>query len=267
MRNPLVRFVGVLLAAGVFFSCASRPDFRIPEGDMLPQKAVIAIEPENRPARAPVSPPQLNPAERPAHAPAASPQLSPAERPTERPASPPPERQPPVPDIPVQIQGSGSIALGDLASFLYTTNPDADSGFVRDLATAYIEEAAAEGINHDIAFAQMCLETGFLRFGNLVTPDMNNFCGLGAIGPEQRGEQFPTPRIGVRAHIQHLKAYATEEPLYQELVDPRYRYVRRGAAPTIDGLAGTWAVDREYAAKIKQILERLYLFSSGVKTS
>jgi hypothetical protein len=124
-----------------------------------------------------------------------------------------------------------------------------------------VEEAAAEGVNHDVAFAQMCLETGFLRFGGLVQAEMNNFCGLGSIGPGQPGERFSEPRIGVRAHIQHLKAYATEEPLKQALVDPRYRYVRPGSSPLIKGLAGTWAADKGYAEKITGILERLYTFS------
>jgi hypothetical protein len=67
----------------------------------------------------------------------------------------------------------------------------------------------------------------------------------------------------VRAHIQHLKAYATDEPLKQELVDPRYRWVRYGSAPTIHGLAGTWASDRDYAEKITAVLERLYRFAYG----
>jgi hypothetical protein len=90
---------------------------------------------------------------------------------------------------------------------------------------------------------------------------MNNFCGLGAIGPGQNGERFPDPRTGVRAHIQHLKAYATDEPLKQTLVDPRYRWVRYGSAPKIQGLAGTWAVDKEYGNKISSLLERLYTLS------
>jgi hypothetical protein len=107
----------------------------------------------------------------------------------------------------------------------------------------------------------MCLETGFLKFGGLVKPEWNNFCGLGAIGPEQPGLIFPDPRTGVRAHIQHLKAYATNEPLKGELVDPRYRYVRLGSSPKIDGLAGTWAADRMYAVKIAGILQNLYDFS------
>ena len=167
------------------------------------------------------------------------------------------------PPIPEYIIGKGQILPENLAIFLLNTNPAAEKQFVEDLALIYVEEAAAEGVNHDTAFAQMCLETGFLGFGGLVTPDMNNFCGLGAIGPGQNGEVFPSPRIGVRAHIQHLKAYASEEPLKLNLVDPRYRYVKYGSSPTIDGLAGTWAADLSYAGKIKDILERIYRFAYG----
>jgi hypothetical protein len=157
--------------------------------------------------------------------------------------------------------GKGLTAPDHLADFLLATNSRADRKFTEELAAFYIEEAALEGVNHDIAFAQMCLETGFLRYGGLVTPDMNNFCGLGSIGPGQRGEEFPDPRTGVRAHIQHLKGYATDEPLRQELVDPRYHWIRYGSVPVITGLAGTWATDREYGNKINSILQRLYNFS------
>jgi hypothetical protein len=177
-----------------------------------------------------------------------------------REGGPLPER-PEFPPTPERILGTGRIPFYGLALFLLSVNPDADPGFIEDLARCYIEEAAQEGINHDVAFAQMCLETGFLRYGGLVTPDMNNFCGLGSTGPGKPGEQFPSPRIGVRAHIQHLKAYATDAPLRQDLVDPRYFYVRYGSAPTLDSLAGSWAADREYSKKIRNILERLYAFA------
>ncbi|MDR3114504.1 MAG: glucosaminidase domain-containing protein [Treponema sp.] len=159
--------------------------------------------------------------------------------------------------------GQGRTAPDKLASFLLASNPEAEASFVKNLAAIYVEEAGIEGVNHDVAFAQMCLETGFLRYGNLVTPDMNNFCGLGSVGPGQPGEWFPDPQTGVRAQIQHLKAYATEAPLKQELVDPRYRWVRYGSVPGITGLAGTWSADRFYGDKIKGILERLYRFSFG----
>ncbi|MDR1216413.1 MAG: glucosaminidase domain-containing protein [Treponema sp.] len=166
--------------------------------------------------------------------------------------------RPVTPTIPKSIMGKGLVKAEILSAFLLETNQQADADFVKDLSRLYVEEAAIEGVNHDAAFSQMCLETGYLRFGNLVTPDMNNFCGLGAIDAEHPGERFPTPRLGVRAHIQHLKAYATEEPLKQDLVDPRYKWVKKGVAPTIQGLTGKWATDPDYDKKISSMLTRLY---------
>jgi hypothetical protein len=168
-----------------------------------------------------------------------------------------------VPSSPEFILGRGSIESEKLAEFLLIVNPEIGEPFAYDFAKIYVEEAAAEGVNHDVAFSQMCLETGFLSFGGLVKPDMNNFCGLGAIGPGYEGESFPSPQIGVRAQIQHLKAYATEEPPNRPLVDPRYRLVRYGSAPTIYELAGSWAMDREYGRKIKNILDNLYAVAYG----
>jgi len=170
-----------------------------------------------------------------------------------------PETIPERPDL-VYIMGEGRADGETLAVFLLQNNPFADPDYARMLASHYVNEAAFEGINHDVAFTQMCLETGFLSYGGLVLPEWNNFCGLGAIGPEQPGLIFPDPQTGVRAHIQHLKAYATEEPLNGELVDPRYKYVRKGSSPTIDGLSGTWATDRQYSVKIRAILQRLSEF-------
>jgi hypothetical protein len=168
-----------------------------------------------------------------------------------------------IPESPELILGRGSIGSDKLAEFLMTVNPRIEKPFAQKFAQLYVDEAAVEGVNHDVAFSQMCLETGFLSFGGLVKPDMNNFCGLGAIGPGQEGESFQSPQIGVRAQIQHLKAYATEEPLKQPLVDPRYRWVRYGSAPTIHELAGAWAVDRDYGKKIKNILDNLYASAYG----
>ena len=173
----------------------------------------------------------------------------------------PPEIIVEKPEPPVYIMGKGKVSAENMALFLLKNNPKADSDFVTSLAKYYVEEAAFEGVNHDIAFAQMCLETGFLRFGGDVKPEQYNFCGLGAIGNGEPGLSFPEPRIGARAHIQHLKAYGSDEPLKGNLESPRFRFVRRGSAPTYEGLAGTWAADRGYAVKIKSILERLYEFA------
>lgn len=147
-----------------------------------------------------------------------------------------------------------------LVNFFMDSRPGADRDMVKRLAHYYVMEANAEGINSDCAFVQMCLETGWLTFGNLVTKEMHNYCGLGAIDAAHPGESFESEQMGVRAHIQHLHAYATEASvkLKNKLIDKRYKYVvPRGKAPTIYGLAGTWASDREYGKKLDKLLSKL----------
>lgn len=163
----------------------------------------------------------------------------------------------PVP--PMSIMGTGKMGEERLVSFFLSNNPKADRAKVTRMAGYYIEEGALEGVNADVAFVQMCLETGFLRFGGDVTEDMNNFCGLGTVGGGQAGARFPDERTGVRAHVQHLKAYASTEPLRAALVDPRFKYVHpKGKSPLVQGLSGTWAADREYGAKLSVLLAKLY---------
>ena len=147
----------------------------------------------------------------------------------------------------------------ELEQFFLAQNPKADKAKVRRLAGYYVTEGRFEGINSDVAFVQMCLETGFLRFGGLVKPWFNNFCGLGAMNKANPGEKFPSEAIGVRAHIQHLHAFATKDKkLRNKLVDPRYKYVQpRGKAPTIWKLAGTWAMDKNYGNKLDALLKEL----------
>ncbi|MBQ9538202.1 MAG: glucosaminidase domain-containing protein [Treponema sp.] len=150
-----------------------------------------------------------------------------------------------------------------LVNFFMANKPDADKKQVKRLARYYINEARTEGINSDCAWVQMCLETGWLAFGGLVKPEMHNYCGLGAISTEQPGVSFETEQLGVRAHIQHLHAYATTEDVHlkNELIDPRYKWVLpRGKAPTVMELAGTWASDPDYGKKLDGLLARLEKF-------
>lgn len=161
--------------------------------------------------------------------------------------------------IPNAIMGTGRMTKEQLVSFFLTQAQEINRNKIERITAYYIQESNIEGINADIAFAQMCLETGFLRFGELVTIEMNNFCGLGAINEENRGLSFPDERTGVRAHIQHLKAYASSTPLKRPSVDPRYHYVNpKGKAPYICNLAGTWAADPAYGRKIEHLLRRMY---------
>jgi hypothetical protein len=162
-----------------------------------------------------------------------------------------------------ELLGTGIKNQEQLVKFFMNHKPDADKERVERLAEFYIEEAAIEGINSDVAFVQMCHETGFLGFGNLVLPEMNNFCGLGAMDAEHPGEQFPDEQTGVRAHIQHLQAYGTTEDvkLVKELVDPRYNWVHKTKfIEDIYGLAGTWATDPLYGQKIETVLINMGYF-------
>ncbi|MBR8836564.1 MAG: N-acetylmuramoyl-L-alanine amidase [Stigonema ocellatum SAG 48.90 = DSM 106950] len=156
-----------------------------------------------------------------------------------------------------KIISHGNTSEVQLQLFLKNHNENALKLFP-DLPKIYREEAIIEEVNHDIAFCQMCVESGFLRFGGEIKPEQNNFAGLGAVGGSSQAASFQSHRIGVRAHIQHLKAYASLEPLVQELVDPRFRFVTRGVAPLIDELSGRWSADLEYGAKIKAMLKQLY---------
>ena len=158
-----------------------------------------------------------------------------------------------------RIMGDGATSEVQLLRLLRLNK--APLNLYGDLPAIYREEAAIEGVNYDIAFCQMCLETGFLQFGGDVKPEQNNFGGIGAIGNGVRGDSFSDRRIGVRAQIQHLKAYATTKPLVQPLVDPRFSLVKRGTAPLLGQLSGRWAEDTNYDKKIMAILRRLYNLS------
>jgi len=130
-----------------------------------------------------------------------------------------------------------------------------------DLPHLYREEAEIEGVNHDIAFCQMCIETNFLRFGKGIEPEQNNFASLGAVASstaKTTGASFDDHRTGVRAHIQHLKAYASNAPLFQPVVAPRFHLVARGIAPVLSQLTGRWAIDPLYDRKILALIRRLY---------
>ncbi|MEG3910949.1 N-acetylmuramoyl-L-alanine amidase [Microcoleus sp. w2-18bC1] len=162
----------------------------------------------------------------------------------------------PIQAVSERIMSRGSAAENQLKSLLQANNSDALTQFP-DLPRLYIEESAIEGVNHNIAFSQMCLETGYLNFGGDVEPSQNNFCGLGASGGGVKGASFPNVRTGVKAHIQHLKAYASQDPVVPPIVDPRFNLVQRGIAPMVADLSGRWATEKSYGNKILAIQRRL----------
>lgn len=141
------------------------------------------------------------------------------------------------------IMGTSIATKDQLNALLLSVNPQAVNYL--HMAAIFLEEGEKEGVRGDGAFCQSLIETGYFRFGGDVQPDQHNYAGLGATGGIP-GLSFPDDRTGVRAQIQHLKAYASAEPLVQVCVDPRYGYVFRGCAPTFERLSGKWAVPGYY---------------------
>lgn len=162
-----------------------------------------------------------------------------------------------------RICAPGIKSSSELYDFFMAQNPSADPEEVLQITRLYVSEAADEGINSDVAFVQMCHETGFLKFGGLVTSDMHNYCGLGSIDSSATGARFDTMEEGVRAHIQHLHAYGTTEEavLHHELIDPRYSWPHKAYyVEDIQGLAKKWATDPDYSVKLEALLVRLENF-------
>ena len=141
----------------------------------------------------------------------------------------------------------------------YYSNNDKEATNLLSLCQIYVEEAEAENINVDVAFCQAMLETGWLQYRGAVKIESFNFAGIGAVDSNPTGAaKFKSAREGIRAQIQHLKAYANKLPLNNEQVDPRFLLVKRGSAPNVEDLGGKWASDVQYGNKIVKLMEFLW---------
>ena len=139
-----------------------------------------------------------------------------------------------------RIMGRARCSEYQMRSYLKQQNPKINKKFL-ELPRLYLEEGKKEGVRGDIAFAQSLHETGFFKFGGDVRPEENNFAGIGVVTAGAKGNVFKTQREGVRAQVQHLKAYASYKKLNGECIDPRFTYVKRGSAPCVEDLSGLWA--------------------------
>jgi N-acetylmuramoyl-L-alanine amidase len=167
------------------------------------------------------------------------------------------------------IMGKAQATAQQMALFCRSKNsaPQLTSCSLEQLAEMFIEEGEAEGVRGDVAFAQSLHETGYFKFGGIVLPTQNNYAGIGALNGNATGQaaSFPDPRTGVRAQIQHLKAYASTEVLVNECVDPRFSLVARGVAPYVEWLGAAdnpqgcgWAVPGAgYGANIVKLLGQI----------
>ena len=135
--------------------------------------------------------------------------------------------------------------------------------------TTLYDEAVAEGVSPELLFAQVMKETAWLQFGGDVAIGQFNFGGLGATGGGAAGASFSSVQIGLRAQVQHLRAYAdssaTPQALSRPLVDPRFTYVRKGSAAYVEHLGiqenpqrTGWATARNYGNDLASMIDQYF---------
>lgn len=169
----------------------------------------------------------------------------------------------PVPVNGIRIDDSGSklttAKIPDIVKYIKNNNKNIPSNIdVQNLISVYFNEAEKEGINPDLAIAQMCYSTQFLKNQSLVSA--YNYAGFAPINNVK--VKLDNPTQGVQAHIQHLKGYSSNSTP-QPLVDPRFNLIAsqyRGKVITLNELSRGWAptYSSEYVKKVTNILNDLY---------
>lgn len=168
------------------------------------------------------------------------------------------------------IMGDSDVTVQEMVDYFNASGEEypaeelseggADS--IETFCQMYYDEASAEGVRPEVAFAQTMKETGFLQYGGDASIEQFNFAGLGTTGNGVPGNSYPDVQTGIRAQIQHLKAYATSDSLNQECVDDRYEYVKKGSAPYVQWLGQQenpeglgWATGDDYGYDIVGMIE------------
>lgn len=187
-------------------------------------------------------------------------------------AAPAPETEEVIADGQYPIMGKSPVTVEQMVSYFNSANfpypaeqlsrGGADS--IETFCQMYYEEASAEGVRPEVAFVQTMKETGWLQYAGDTSIEQFNFAGLGATGGGAAGNSYPDVRTGIRAQIQHLKAYATADALVQECVDDRYEYVTKGSAPYVEWLGqkenpggSGWATDENYGYFIVEMIHSM----------
>jgi len=160
------------------------------------------------------------------------------------------------------IDGQSYVNRDGITAYVIFQNSSVNRETLNRLINTYIFEAGYEGINLDIAIAQMLYATDFLRNRQRMTT--YNYAALSA-APGWNG-RFSNMTEGVRAHIQHLKGYASTQRPKTRIVDPRYQILAdlgyQGRMRTFDQLFRVWSESpASYGNRINEILNGLYRFS------
>nr|WP_242568412.1 N-acetylmuramoyl-L-alanine amidase [Clostridium botulinum] len=174
------------------------------------------------------------------------------------------------------IIGQPQLTQEQALNYFKSRNSEKSDQAIKNFISIVWQEANLEGIKPDVVFIQIMKETNFLRFTGDVKECQNNFAGIGATGGGVSGAYFKDTRTGVRAVVQHLKAYCSNEELRTSCVDPRFTYVKRGISPYVEWLGigenpnypdQGWAADNNYGKSIASMMQVARNLSSSHKNN
>jgi hypothetical protein len=166
----------------------------------------------------------------------------------------------------LSLEGPSTFTADELAQWYAAQGHGSQATVpIADLTGFFIDQANAEGIRGDMAFAQSIHETGW--FANNDTVTANNFAGIGHCSDCPGGFPFASAEVGVLAQIQLLKSYAQTNPTYNiPRADPNINGPA-GCCQAWTQLGGVWASDTNYGphilARYADMLEWLVLQRSA----
>jgi hypothetical protein len=169
------------------------------------------------------------------------------------------------------IRGPSLLSAEELAGFVRASGHEPRLTVSLDeLARAYVEEGEAEVVRGDVAFAQSILESGWFSFpaGGQVDVSDNNFAGIGACDGCDHGFRFESARLGVRAQIQLLRVYVSDDIgpgdlAYPSLLPGTFRLGFRGDVQSWNDLTGRWATASGYGTRVYALYRQMVDWARG----
>jgi len=169
------------------------------------------------------------------------------------------------------VIGSISLTVDDLVKIFEDKN-SSKVDQARRIAPIYIQYSELFNMRVDIAWAQMIHETGFLEYTGDVSPDQNNFVGIGATGGGVPGNSFATEELGIIAHFAHLAWYYYPDHVNEycnSTYDPRHfgsSHYKYTGDTTLGFLNGRWAPGATYTDKIVLFANQILQGADGSDT-
>lgn len=137
------------------------------------------------------------------------------------------------------IMGNSLSTDEEMEEFVHQRNPNAPY-----LAKLYLHIGKEEGVRGDLAFSQALIDTNYFNDANYHA-DSYNYISIRTHQSDGKPVVFQNPSEGIRAHIQHLKAYGSTQGLNTPLVDPIFHLVPRGSVLYWEDIDKDWFLPQE----------------------